>query len=395
MPLSSRDRRFQDANNAQYSVAAREYAHLWQEHKPDQHYYSCVRAEFMKWIHSLSRNGVSAEDGAIVICGPGYDFAQRDMTHEMVDGMLANHPAIIAADWSPDILEDFDTEVISSSRKAAPKTILVQRDFSGGIASRLQALISSKLEEIRSIEDLREFISWLKNDVGYDEVMKAQPETTENMMSWPNPLVNQLNVDETYDFQSVLRGQAEVRFMTANLLLAGMLALTEKEVRDRIMGFRKEMRDEEIVEMLGIWHELVKILNTKIAANFIIRGLDCNPKAHMLMPTDVNTVYPEFDTFDRLDLLALRKEVTSKGYKFSERGQGILDDSHENPPHSHSIKQIFACANGGNKGAQDDAEHRSIGVSDIGVPQMMNSAQAMSRASQSTPNDNSTIRRSA
>ncbi len=347
----------------------------------------------MNWIHSLSLNRVNAEDGAIVICGPGYSFTERDMTPAMVGGMLAHHPAIIAADWSPEILEDFDTAVIHASRNVSSKTILAQRDFSGGIASRLQALVSSKLEEIRSIDDLRDFILWIKNDVGYDEVMKAQPEITERT-SWPNRLVSQLDIDEPYDFQSVLMGQAEVRFMTANLLLAGMLALTEKEVRDRIMGFRDEMRDDEIVEMLSVWHELVKILNTKIAANFIIRGLDCNPKAHMLMPTDVNTAYQEFDTFDRLDLPALRKEVTSKGYKFSERGQFILDDSHETPPHNHVIKQIFACANGGNQGAQDDAGHRTIGVSDIDVSQVMNSAQDMTPASKSMHNI-SPIRRPA
>lgn len=363
-------RTFGDAQSKSYERAAGEYASLWEGHIPDDHHYTHVRSLFLEWIHTMERIGVDAEDGALVICGPGYGIAGRDFNPEIIRGCLPHYQSIVGADWSTDILEDFSTEIDAESAPAADKVILTQRDFSFGIASRFQTIVTQQLEEVRTVDDLRNFMMWVERTLGsdsniaYQNVMQTNPELSDKPLGRYNRNIDStLDVIEPLEFDAVLMNQADVRFLTANMLLAGMLALTENDVRNAIMHFRSindgskdevagGLEDDEVIQMLADWHKVVCDFNTRIATQFMLSGLDLNPNIHIFAPTDVNVSYKSRKggvkgTFNRLDISTLSRAVTEKGYKFVDEDQWIQDDQNENPPHKHLMKLLLACRNGG------------------------------------------------
>ncbi len=348
MIASPHQRLFRDSrSDREYGSTAREYASLWSEHYPDDAHYVHVRSKYLDWIHDLKKTSdLDTEDGALVVCGPGYNFVGRDMSHEMVAGSVKAHPVIIGADWSTDVLQDFGENIFRASKNVYAKTVLTQRDFSGGLASKFHALVTEKLSRVGDLEGLRDFIKWIGEEVGIEEISRQKPEKSNP--SQVNRLINAtMDVEDPYNFQYFLEETtSSVRFMTANMLLAGTLALTEKDVREMIMFYRNQMETEELVNMLAVWHKVINTVNTHIASTFIMGALEANPKAHLYMPTDTNVQYEGLDTFDRLDLPHLREKVRTHGYKFVERAQWTLDDSHESPPHTHQMRLLLACAGG-------------------------------------------------
>jgi len=338
-PTSQNSRQFNDARSREYSSTADDYTKLWERHIGDVDHYKNIRTAFMKW---QAKAHLADTDGAIVVAGPGFQCVERDISAEMLAVMSTRDRALVGADWSPDILEDFDRSVSAEDIALGRNTLLTQRDFSGGVSSRLHKIVNDKLCTIRSASDLKGFVHWLQGDVGYDEVMKVVPEMDNS--SRVNPRVSTLDIGEPMDFSSVLQGRSEVRFLIANMLLAGMLAATEHDVRDVFMDFVRQgaIEEHDLIEAMQAWHDLVRSLNTRIATNFVLGGLSVNPKLKMFLPTDVNTSY-KFDTFDRIDQQELRRVVTASGYKFADIHQWTQRDDHETPPHRHQVKLFLAC----------------------------------------------------
>ena len=189
-------------------------------------------------------------------------------------------------------------------------------------------------------------MTWLRDSVGIEEVEKHIHSVPRLATEYSRRVTRVLEVPEALDFNAILHGRAEVRFITANMLLTGMFALTEGEFRDKLIQFRPEIEEEEFVEMLGIWHNLIFQLNTKVASDFMLRALELNPTAHIFAPSDVDVNYKGIETFSRLDVAALRKSFDERGYKFRVKDEWTLDDTHEKPPHSHQMNVLLACKNG-------------------------------------------------
>lgn len=342
--LQNRPHFYSDSGSSRYSGVAREYADLWKGHSPYIDHGIKVRTGLIKWFQSLQRKGVTLEDGALAICGPGFNVTNTDLSPEILDGMSDSHPVIIAADWSPDILRDAYESISSASQSIANKLRLTQRDFSRQLSAQFHTYISTQLEKINNVDDLRLFMKVVSNEVGLETIRDQKlievPDDTINP-----EVVTSLRIDNPFDFESILKGQTAVRFMTANMLVAGMLALTENDFRFILEAHKKNLSDEEYGDSLRIWHDLIREVNTEIASQFFIGSLQQNPKAFIYAPTDVNVHYRGADTHDRIDMNALRARVREAHYKIALGEQWTIDDSGETPPHSHLVQTLFVCAN--------------------------------------------------
>ena len=337
---------YEDSGSRIYNGDANEYAQLWKQHNPDQDHYVHVQAGVLDWYKDLARSGVHPDTGSLVICGPGYEIQDRDLNPSIIRSNVGEHPGIILADWSTGILDNAYDSLVETNKALGPKLQLARRDFSGGLSSNLHDMLLRRIEDIQDKQGLRDFMTWLRDSVGIEEVEKHIHSVPRLATEYSRRVTRVLEVPEALDFNAILHGRAEVRFITANMLLTGMFALTEGEFRDKLIQFRPEIEEEEFVEMLGIWHNLIFQLNTKVASDFMLRALELNPTAHIFAPSDVDVNYKGIETFSRLDVAALRKSFDERGYKFRVKDEWTLDDTHEKPAHSHQMNVLLACKNG-------------------------------------------------
>lgn len=352
---------YYDLGSHAYRRVADDYAQYWRGRQPeadhDPSYVTHdknIRASFMNWLQSIERKeGVRPEDGALVICGPGGKLVGHELSAEMVPAMVDDHPAIVIADWSLDTLFDAAHSLSAEHPPIAGKTVLTQRDFSGGLSANFHDLINSRLDEVRDVHGLREFIKWLRDNVSLETVGKhVLPAEAPASV---NPLQNALDVTDPLNFDTVLQSsRAKVRFVTAHLLLDGMFAATEQDFRTALIANRENMGDEEYMAALRVWHEKIEELCTHAASRFMVQLLEAHPEAHLFAATALNTQYHGMDTFDRIAIDEVRSTVEGKGYKFARMGSTHLNDWMEKPRHSHDVGLLYACKGEGEKSSLEE-----------------------------------------
>lgn len=350
-------REYSDANSGSYAKLADEYASLWSEHNIDERHFTNVRAGMIRLYTNWQKNLLpDPAGGALVICGPGQKIHERDLDPAIIHSSVSLHPIVIGADWSTKVLDDFYDSLVTKSecRKLGPKTVLLQRDMSGGLSAKLHHLITSQMEEnIRNADDMKRFIGWIEDEVDLAKVQNYQ-HSNQSDNGEHRRGVEKVSDVSPVSFDSVTKGQCEVRLITANMFLAGMFALTEAEVRQQILSHEKDVGTEAITDMLRSWHSLIEVLNTHVALEFVRQGLEQNPHARIYAPTDVNVNYENYGSFSRVDVKAIEEGVKVMGHRYKIEGQWPYDDSGENPSHNHIINAMVFETNG--KHTSDDVE---------------------------------------
>ncbi|OGJ55504.1 hypothetical protein A3D88_04585 [Candidatus Peribacteria bacterium RIFCSPHIGHO2_02_FULL_52_16] len=345
-----------DPQSSKYDLFADKYAASWRDHVPNQFHYEMSRKATVRYLVDLFEKGVKPKDSVAVILGPGFNIAEyRDLDPVIVDAMLNECPAIVVADFSREVLKDARRSLSSASKEVEPKIFRAQREFSGGMSTRFDIFIANKIDTICTVDALDVFMRELDALTPTEIIAKVKEQNLEESESVGDATVVHEHTNHLaryYDFKSVARSKAEVRYVICNLLLAGMLATTEAAFREKLITFRQGQGDEVISDetvrgYLRSWHRVISIINTEIAVNLISGVMDHNPHATISIVTDENTEYSQkFGKHPRWDLegpFGVRSGLLSHQIMLMENGQSWMqDDSGENPPHGHYTSALIA-----------------------------------------------------
>lgn len=334
-----------DAVSERYS---REYL---QGHAVDITHYEKVRSAYLLWMQKLRDNGVKAEEGTSVICGPGWNVANhRDFDPVILESCTSWHPRIIIADFSRDVLLNACHSLTNACQRITrEKLFLARRDFSGGISARFDALLQDRIDSVETAGQLEDFMLFI-DDQSVDTIKEHQLSDKGDVEAH-NFDVQAVDGDEGLCFKNITRDVAEVRFFIANMVLEGMNALTEGDFREKLMEIekREKLSPELVANYLERWHRLILDLNNHIAANFIRSALSAHPTAHILTTNAVDVSYEKLpmDSQTRLSSQNIQSQLKGTNIKITASGQWTAYDSGETPPHSHTLRVWEAKVNGG------------------------------------------------
>lgn len=329
---------FYDSQSGSYNNLAGKYAENWHTHIPDMRHHQKVREALLRWDYNLIMDGEKRQ-GVFAFFGPGFSITERDIGKEYVAGMLEYFESVLAVDWSTDVLSNFFSCIQTESRRVGEKVQCTQRDLSHGLSARFHAIVQDKIDCVNTVQELHDFFAFL-DQLTIDAVMQVALTASPNQQV--NPHVSQLQIQEPLNFASVLQSGLEIRRAFASLFFTGMVAETERVIRAEIEIYKKELSTSEMSAMLQSCHHFVAELNYVNGHRFIAELLRHNPRAHLIMPTDVDAVYEDIGSFPRLDVQRLQTELAKFDIDLNVSRQWTMDDSHEFPPHSHTIQVLKA-----------------------------------------------------
>jgi hypothetical protein len=325
-----------------YDAVSSQYARYWRSHEPNARHYLEVRKAYMRWALKLRDEGLKPHDGALVIAGPGFNVADnRDFEEGFVSAHVADHPLIIVADFSTEILDDAYDSFSRASSRIPKKIRLARRDFSGGLSARFAAIIESHLDPISTPEEFENFMRLVQEQqIGVQEIAKFPLESKEGSKEGL-PGVLGVETEEGMSFRGISNNIAPVRFIVSNLLLAGMFATTEQIFREKLdflhEKFPENVTDDDVRRHLENWHELILALNTEVSVRYFQEAAVAHPEAEHCAIVDENVNYEDFGRFPRFDLNAVRSRILPTRMALKSGKTWQLDDSAETPPHQHGI----------------------------------------------------------
>lgn len=334
-------------HSAYYEDIAERYAELWSQSVPDAEHYMMVRIAYMRWMRDLAKDKeVWSEDGAALICGPGFDVASKEFNREIIETELARNPGVIIADFSTKVLRNAYEALAEASRDLEPNLVAVRRDFSGGLSAKFDHLMLEQIDQVLTPGEWRDLIERISKirleDVqGVTLSKKLQYGSTREIMGFDD--------EERLHFQRVLRGRMSIRFVIANLLLDGMFVTTEAAFREKLIDFseRGELSPDEVRSDLESWHNLIGQLNTHVAKEFIVGALECNPDAKVFATIASDTTYYDLPKCEPIRRVYYDK---MKAYAFANNiilhhgpvSGWMYNDKEETPPHRHSVIAVVA-----------------------------------------------------
>jgi len=207
----------------------------------------------------------------------------------------------------------------------------------------------------------------LHETVGVEEVRKVRLPRCEPQDGFDPRVVRGVDGEDAMSFRRVTQEVAPIRFVLANLLLAGMFAPTEQHFRRTLMEFTKDrdprsrggkrgkeervpLDDEQVSEALRRWHTLLEQVNGEAAKRFLLDVLGANPDAHIFAATDVNTNYGDpLGQYTRLNTEKLSEDLQKLGKRVIAVKQYTFSDEEEEPPHSHKVDILEVRNNGNHK----------------------------------------------
>ena len=282
-----------------------------------------------------------------MILGPGFDVAQyRDLDPVMVDSMLGECPALVVADFSRKILQDARSSLAGASKELSSKIHLARREFSGGISPRFEEFMSPRIDRIENAAQMAAFIDELNAIPGDDLLLRIMEQHIEPSRGEPGVIHDPMSSpDRYYDFQSVTGIESKVRFITCNLLVAGMLATTEGAFREKLMAIHERepsiVTRDTVIDHLRDWHSVVAHMNSEIAANLLGKVLEQNPEATISLVTDETTSYKRYEKHKRWDLDKVRRLLLGRGIRLVQHADWQQDDSDEVPSHTHGTSHFI------------------------------------------------------
>jgi hypothetical protein len=278
------------------------------------------------------------------LLGPGFGVTQnRELEPGWVDAHLAEHPRLIVADFSSAILHDAYQSLLSASpRMKAENMRLVRRDCSGGLSTRFEALVGSKLDGIETVGDFREFMRWLDETVDSELVIRQEVEsgpTYEGRLD-----VRGTDPQQLLCFKNLVQDTADVRFLIANGVFSGAFYLTEAAFRDKLMYFAKQypqqVTAEDVRVYMHIWHEVISDMINCVMVESLRSFTEEHPQAQAFVTLDKSAAYEEMDDFPRLNIEYIRRQLADC-LSLRVAHTWMLDDSGQVPPHTHSVAAIW------------------------------------------------------
>lgn len=284
-------------------------------------------------------------DGVIAFCGTGPRIAlNRDLDSTLVGGHLADHQELILADFSQDMLVRSSRTVEDISSTVADRSHLVIRDFSRkNFNARFDALVGERIEQIQSVRDMDEFISYIRSEVGVQEISRQK--LPEDHGRIDPRLVAKPDTQKGLHFEKILNEQRPIRLIVANLLISGMFAVTEMDFRTKLAWLKKtypeQMTEEKFIDCLTAWHELILVLNEKVGREFIDDALHANEEIDgstpdVFLSADDTVTYTGLEAFDRMRMKKMKSKMP-EGVTMREIDSTHWDHEHEEIPHKHSI----------------------------------------------------------
>ena len=330
----------EDCNSPGYDVLSRRYADLWRGITPDAEHYENMRKAYMEWCLALRDAGLKPDQGSAVLLGPGYGVAQnRELEPGWVHVHVAAHPRLVVADFSREALVDAFHSLKVASRRIRPENIrLMRRDFSGGLSTRLESMIGSRLDAITDVHQFKDFMLWLEKDVGVEEVSRQAIQcgpTREGHLD-----VIGTDRDQLLCFRNILQGTADVRFVMANGVFSGVFFTTEDAFREKLMHFAEanpeQVTRDDVLLYMHIWHSLITDLIDEVTVNALQSLAQSHPDAHVFCTVDRTAQYDGLDDYPRMNLDAIRGRLVQH-YSIRVAQTWTLDDSTQTPPHKHAV----------------------------------------------------------
>lgn len=328
---------------------SKKYEEWLRAHVPYGPHYLNARIATQKHYLDKRDLGIKPQDGAAVIFGPGLSVTHNlDFEPCFVTTQLAEHPAVIIADFSRAVLED----ARACFREACPaiekKIILARRDFSNGLSVRFDEYMIPRIDAIDDRDQLQEFMTHLVQiqETVIDELrdmdFSARPSRS------PAGIIHEpagYDAMAHYDFEAISGVSQPVRFAICNLLLAGMVATTEGTFRDKLIDISsregQEISREIIRYYMGVWHDIISKVNTEISVNFLREVLQQNPQAQFSVITDETATYEGLEQYSRWDVGEVKRKLLTDSIRFYREKTWLMDDSHETPPHNHGITHFI------------------------------------------------------
>lgn len=361
---------FEDPLSPQYADIAERYGTYWSEHELNDEHYRKVRTAILSWYRKLIEQNVRPSEGGLVVCAPGFDTADdRELNAEVVESFVSEHPVVVVTDFVPEaIVSGGESIARASGDKGLARRILgTRRDVSRGLSARFDAIIRPMVDRVRTPKELIELTQRLHQTIGVEEVRKRRLPRGGQLDGYNPKFICGFDGEEAMSFRSVTQEVAPIRFVLANLLLAGMFAPTEQHFRRKFMALTRRgsqrlqrkmkeehrpLDDEQVSEVLRVWHGLIEEMNSEAAKQFLLDVLESNPHAHIFAATDVNTNYGDpLGQYTRLNTEKLSKDLQELGKRVVAVKQYTFSDEEEEPPHSHKV-DILEVRNNGNHGGK-------------------------------------------
>lgn len=339
--LSTESSRFRDLGKRYYDYWGEDSLHL----APDEH--RDIRIAFCRVLKDIPT------DGAVAFCGTGPRIAQnRDLDSTLLGGHLADHQELVFADFSQEMLGSTLQTVDQISHTVAVRSHLVIRDFSRkNLGAKFDAMMRDKINGIRTVKQMQAFIQELKESVGLHEV-EQQPLQKDHGRIDPR-LIAKPDTQEGLQFDKILYEKVPIRMVVGNLLVTGMFAVTEMDFRDKLARLHREhpgkMTEDDMIEALAVWHELIRNMNEQVAKDFVEDALHANDDVDGSTPTvflsaDNTVTYNGLETFDRLRMSTLRDSLP-EDVTMREIDSTHWDHSHESIPHKHTVSVATITSN--------------------------------------------------
>ncbi len=312
----------------------------------DEHYANVRRCLSRWYAYLISRKHLSPGEGALAICAPGFGVAQRrDLSCEIIHRWITQHPRVIVADLSFDILAD---AIESFDACAGP---LVQNrfdflrcDFSHGLSTQFDTYLRPLIDGIREPDHLLHFAERISSQTDLVDIRRTR--TSSDDLQRCSPRMQLGNPRNFWDFGRFVPDEQPVRFVIANLLLAGMIAPTEQHFRDKLMSFcpdrgsRHALPEDASIHVLQQWHNLVTRVNNELAVSLFEMAYDANPGVCMFLVTETNALYDRFGLFPRIDLREVQRRIEPRGIRLHHMDQWVSSHHTETPPHTHHMVAV-------------------------------------------------------
>lgn len=334
---------YEDPGSGGYDRISKAYANLWHGHQPDARHYLNIRKAYATWLLQLRDEKLKPENGSVLILGPGFDIAgYKELDPVSIHAHLADHPRIVVADFSREILRDAYSSIkLASGRVDEDKMRLVRRDFSGGLSAKFESMIVNRINAIESADQFIAFMGWLESKCNniIDNIRSQEVETGDSRQGRSD--VIEVGSEQGLCFKNIVRGTEDIRFMIANGVFSGSFYTTENVFRDKLMSFARsnpeEITIDKVREFMHLWHDIITELTNEIIVNGLSEFSKAHPEARSFVTLDKSALYTDLDSYPRIDIDDIKVKLLENGLSATVADEWISDDSSEIPPHKHNI----------------------------------------------------------
>lgn len=349
----------------EYDVNYRNRAEEWDKHYGNME--SVFNECFIRLINGRAR---TREDLNVVLVGPGMEPVNHDYkANTIVQNWLRHVKRIVVKDFDPLAVRSAMSNLSSGNRpqdeKVEPHKVYgMQYDLTRGLSTGYQRFISKSLDKVSNEDQL----SLVATEFDMDEEAlrdRLEHEITVHRMEMlqnpPPPMVNMLPGGENIaglPKLSIEGKPIDTDLWLVPMVLSGTGAAAEDQLWDVFNGFTGAQLPDNFREIIlqpdqklqlqrertqRNIHRLISRYNTMVSKKAIQDILTNNPRAQVLVITDVSTKWhASHEKYSRLYMDELREALDSVGIYMKPLSYGW--DWNDEPEHSHGI-ECFVCTN--------------------------------------------------